>query len=85
LDWGPGISGINFWPKRLTIGVDAGLVGIHSLSTFLLMVPLSSTETAVFVVPVGVVSRVVRSPLLIVSGILLLRPWSLTLLLSYNL
>jgi hypothetical protein len=83
LNWGPGIHGVEFWPKSLTIGVDAGLIGVHPLSTFLLTVSLSSTETAIFVVSVGIVSRVGRSPLLIVSEVvvLLLRPWSLTLLL----
>jgi hypothetical protein len=83
LNWSPGISGIDFWPKSLTIGVDAGLIGVHPLSTFLLAVSLSSTETAMFIVSVGVVSLVGRSPLLIISEVvgLLLWPWCLTLLL----
>jgi hypothetical protein len=83
LNWSPGISGIDFWPKSLTIGVDAGLIGVHPLSTFLLAVSLLSTETAMFIVSVGVVSLVGRSPLLIISEVvgLLLWPWCLTLLL----
>ncbi len=83
LNGGPGICGIDFWPKSLTIGIDAGLVGIHSLSAFLLTVSHSSTETARFIVPVGVVAWIVRPPLLVVSVVvvLLLWPRSLTLLL----
>jgi hypothetical protein len=83
LDRGPGIHGIDFWPKSLTIGIDAGLICIHSLSAFLLTVSHPSTETARFVVPVGVVAWIVRSPLLIVAiaVALLLWPWGLMLLL----
>jgi hypothetical protein len=83
LNGGPGICGIDFWPKSLTIGIDAGLVGVHSLSAFLLTVSHSSTETARFVVPVGVVAWIVRPPLLVVAVVvvLLLWPRSLTLLL----
>jgi hypothetical protein len=80
---GPGISGIDFWPKSLTIGVDAWLIGVHPLSTFLLMVTLASTKTTVFVVSVGVVPRVGKLPLLVAPEIvvLLLQSWSLMLLL----
>jgi hypothetical protein len=75
LDRGPGISGIDSWPKSLTIGIDAGLIGVHLLSAFLLTVSHPSTETARFVVPVGVVAWIVRSPLLIVVIVVALLLW----------
>jgi hypothetical protein len=59
LDWGTGISGIDFWPKSLTVGIDAGLIGIHPFSAFLLTVTQSPAETARLVVPVGVVAWIV--------------------------
>jgi hypothetical protein len=75
LNRGPGICGIDFGPKGLTIGIDAGLIRIHSLSAFLLTVSHPSTETARFVVPVGVVSWIVRPPLLVVAIVVALLLW----------
>jgi hypothetical protein len=59
LDRGTGISGIDFWPKSLTVGIDAGLIGIHPFPAFLLMVTQSPAEAACLVVPVGVVAWIV--------------------------
>ncbi len=83
LNRGPSVCGIDFWPKCLTLGIGAGLIRIHSLSTFFLTVSHPVTETARFVVPVGVVSWIVRPPLLVVAIIvaLILWPWCLALLL----
>jgi hypothetical protein len=69
LDRGPGISGIDLWPKSLTIGVDAGLIGIHPFPAFLLAVAQSPAEAARLVVLVGVVAWIVGPPLLLVAAI----------------
>jgi hypothetical protein len=69
LDRGTGISGIDLRPKSLTVGVDAGLVGIHPFPAFLLAVTQSPAEAAHLVVPVGVVAWIVGAPLLLVAAI----------------
>ena len=75
MDWGPGISGIDLWPKSLTIGIDAWLIGIHPFSAFLLMVPQSPAEAARLVVLVGVVAWIVGPPLLLVVAIVVVLLW----------
>ncbi len=75
MDRGTGLSGIDLWPKSLTVGVDAGLVGIHPFPAFLLAVTQSPAEAARLVVPVGVVSWIVGSPLLLVAAIVVALLW----------
>ncbi len=65
MNWCPIFRGIDFRPKVFTIGIQAWLIGIDPLPAVLLPVALPFAEDAGHLVPVGIVSWIWSSLLLI--------------------
>jgi hypothetical protein len=68
LDWCPIFCGIDFRPKVFTIGIQAWLIGIDALPAVLLPMALPFAEDAGHFVPVGIISWI-RSSLLLISRV----------------
>jgi len=68
LDWCPIFCGIDFRPKVFTIGIQAWLIGIDPLPAVLLPMALAFAEDAGHFVPIGIISWI-RSSLLLISRV----------------
>ncbi len=57
-----GISSIDVWPERASVGIQARFVGFDALAALLLSVILHLAKDTRLAVPIGVVTLAVLSP-----------------------